>query len=51
MTTLLLENDTIGTTETKNPIKIGSTVTVTLHDENGLLIEVTGKVVEILDWD
>lgn len=42
--TVRLENDTVGTVENAD---IGQIVTVSLHDENGMPIEATGKVVEI----
>jgi len=41
-----LIDDTCGYVETA---EIGDVVTVELHDENGLPIEVTGEVVEIME--
>ena len=41
---VLLTNQTIGEVETAI---VGEIVTVSLHDENGLPIEVTGEVEEI----
>jgi hypothetical protein len=41
-----LADDTCGEVETAD---IGDVVTVSLHDENGLPIEVTGEVAEILE--
>ena len=40
-----LNNGTIGVTASA---EIGETVTVLLHDEDGMPFEVTGEVVEIL---
>ena len=45
MLTVLLKDGTVGQTEFGT---IGQKVTVTLHDENGMPIEVTGQIVEIL---
>lgn len=47
--TVLLEGGTVGKTATA--AEIGDTVTVKLHDENGMPIEVTGKLVEVLRED
>jgi hypothetical protein len=46
MMTVLLTNKTVGQTETA---KIGDTVEVTLNDENGMPITVTGQVEDILE--
>lgn len=46
MKTVLLTSDTVGITDTE--IKEGNTVTVSLHDENGLPIEEAGVIAEIL---
>ncbi len=46
MTTVLLADGTVGTTPTK--AVVGDVVTVSLHDENGNSITVTGVVVEVL---
>jgi hypothetical protein len=42
---VLLTDGTVGTVEAA---EVGETVTVSLHDENGMPIEVTGTVEEIL---
>ena len=42
---VLLTNGTVGTVEMA---EVGNMVTVKLHDENGMSIEVTGIVEEIL---
>lgn len=46
--TVLLANDTVGTIKAQ-AVHVGDTVTVELHDENGMPIKATGEVVEILD--
>lgn len=45
MKDVLLEGGTVGKVASA---EIGKTVTVTLHDENGVENQVTGKVEEIL---
>ena len=45
MKKVLLSNGTIGVTASA---EIGETVTVLLHDEDGMPFEVTGEVVEII---
>ena len=49
--TVRLENNTIGTLSTLDPLEdyIGIRVTVSLHDENGNDIEQTGILDEVLD--
>ncbi len=44
--TVLLTGGTVGKVDQATP---GETVTVELHDENGLPLEVTGEVEEILE--
>jgi hypothetical protein len=45
-----LEDDTCGTVwDIEKEPEIGETVTVSLRDENGNLLEATGKVAEVLD--
>lgn len=48
MKTVLLQDQTVGTVE-DDGVEIGDTVTVSLHDENGVAIDVDGVVDEILD--
>lgn len=48
--TVALADDTVGTI-TAEAVSVGDTVTVTLHDENGMPIQATGEVVEILEED
>jgi len=45
--TVALAGDTVGTV-TAAAVCVGDTVTVKLHDENGMPIQVTSEVVEIL---
>lgn len=47
MSTVLLTSGTVGTTSTE--AEVGHTVTVTLHDENGLPVTETGEVAEVLE--
>ena len=47
MNTILLQDGTVGTTD--YDCEIGDTITVSLHDENGNNIEVTGIVEEIIN--
>lgn len=49
MPTILLTNQTVG--QFNGDCEIGDTVTVSLHDENGLPIEVIGEVEGIIDED
>ena len=48
MKTVLLQDQTVGTID-MDDLKVGDNVTVELHDENGMPIEVDGIVEEILD--
>ena len=50
---LLLTDGTVGrlTTIMGEEAILGQTVTVDLHDENGLPIQATGEVAEVLDTD
>lgn len=55
-TTVYLQSGTVGEViSTEAEIKEGQTVTVSLHDENGILIKETGVIKEILeikeDWE
>ena len=45
--TVALLDGTVGTVT--GDVMVGDLVTVTLHDENGLIIEVAGEVVEVLE--
>lgn len=45
--TVVLSDDTVGTI-TAESVSVGDTVTVSLHDSNGMPVKVTGEVVEIL---
>nr|WP_172624045.1 hypothetical protein [Rhodanobacter glycinis] len=47
MSTVLLTSGTVGTTS--ETAEVGQTVTVKLHDENGMPISETGEVAEILE--
>lgn len=47
MSTYLLKDGTAGTATAGH--EVGETVTVQLHDENGMPIERTGEVVEVLE--
>ena len=47
MNTILLASGTVGTVTSE--VAVGDTVTVKLHDENGMPIEETGVVVEVLE--
>ena len=47
MSTVILTSGTIGTTS--DVAEVGDTVTVTLHDENGMPITETGEVAEVLE--
>ena len=47
MTTVLLQDHTIGAIDFT--AEVGDTVTVSLQDENGLPLDVTGVIEEILD--
>lgn len=49
--TVLLQDDTVGTLSSDMPedALIGTQVTVDLHDENGMPIKTSGKVVEVLE--
>jgi hypothetical protein len=47
MQTVLLTSGTVGTTQ--GSADIGDTVTIELHDENGMPIRETGEVAEILE--
>lgn len=47
MSTVLLTSGTVGTTSTE--AEVGQTVTIALHNENGLPITETGKVAEVLE--
>lgn len=49
MKTILLEDGTVGKTD--EDVNVGDTVTVSLHDENGMPIEATGVVKDILVED
>ena len=46
--TVLLDTDTVGTLICES-VTIGERATVRLHDENGVPIEQTGTVVEVLE--
>lgn len=46
--TVLLNDDTVGNIDAEN-IAIGDMITVSLHNENGMPIEVSGILKEILD--
>lgn len=46
--TVVLADDTVGIV-TAEAVSVGDTVTIALHDENGMPIKATGKVVEILE--
>lgn len=47
MSTVLLSSGTVGTTAVN--ASVGDTVTVELHDENGMPINDSGEVVEVLE--
>ncbi len=47
MQTVLLTSGTVGTIQ--GSADIGDTVTIELHDENGMPIRETGEVAEILE--
>lgn len=47
MKTVLLTTGTVG--KTSDTVDVGDTVTVTLHDENGVPATETGEVAEILE--
>ena len=47
--TVRLENDTVGTIESTEELKIGKIISVALHDENGNEISAKGKLAEILE--
>lgn len=49
MITVLLKSGTVG--KVGDACEIGDTVTVSLHDENGTQIEVSGIVEDILEDD
>jgi len=46
--TIRLHDNTVGSMDSSTVPVIGNTVTVALHDENGMPINVTGIVAEIL---
>lgn len=46
MTIVYLEDGTMG--RVQSSFYLGKTATVELHDENGMPIEVTGKIVEVV---
>lgn len=48
MKNVVLKDQTVGIVE-KDDVEEGDFVTVSLHDENGMSIEVSGEVIEILD--
>lgn len=49
MRTVLLKDGTVGKVD--DACEIGDTVNVSLHDENGMRIEVSGIVEDILEDD
>lgn len=48
MKNVLLKDQTVGTVE-NDDVEEGDFVTISLHDENGMPIEVSGEVIEVLD--
>ncbi len=48
MKNVVLKDQTVGVVE-DDDVKEGDFVTVSLHNENGMPIEVSGEVIEVLD--